>query len=207
LPPFVRVRASEDGFSLVAFPFVKRIRTQSRRLFRIALDRRRLAAMIVLYASGDKPHVIREDFLTLKANDAAGHWNGLQLTENAGPIPLGPTLDDLPTGQAAARDPRQRFLIRRNGAAVRSVGGASPSRPPEHDDVFGGDQFVYFNPKTRKRKAVQCRADFYRLGTKDEIRDQAIVVDIIGSEQLVGRVKIALVPDRLDRPTHQRFVV
>ena len=59
-------------------------------------------------------------------SSAAGSlsWNS-QFTQYADSIPFGPTLDDLPAGDAAARGPRERFRLGRNGDATQSVGGRS----------------------------------------------------------------------------------
>jgi hypothetical protein len=60
--------------------------------------------------------------------------------------------------------------------------------------------------KAGEGDSVQSGADLDRFGAKNEIRDQSVVVHIIGGEQLISHVEVAAIPDRLDCPTHQRFV-
>lgn len=78
--------------------------------------------------------------------------------------------------------PGQQRLIRDDGA-VRRTGCVAPGCPVDHNCLSVRVHLVHSDAKIGERDAVQRDADLDSLRTANKVRDQAIVVYVVGAEQ------------------------
>ena len=74
------------------------------------------------------------------------------------------------------------------------------------DRVVDRAHLLHPDVKAGEGDAIQRGADFDRF-RPEEIRHESLVIQIVGGEQLIRHIEVAAIPDRLDCPTHERFVI
>src|SRR4030095_8850413 len=76
--------------------------------------------------------------------------------------------------------------------------GCCPSSPADHHCFVVRAQFFHSDVQVGKCQAKQRRANLDRFGTTHQIRNQPIVVQVIGGEQVICHVEIAAIHDRIN---------